>query len=105
MADAPWHVYVIRCGDGSLYTGITTDVRRRLAEHASGGRRSARFLRGRGPVELVLEHPVGQRGAALRLERYIKRLPRARKEYLVARPEGIEELIGALGEGTEKEGR
>lgn len=105
MADAPWHLYVIRCGDGSLYTGVTTDVRRRLAEHASGGRRSARFLRGRGPVELVLEHPVGARGTALRLERCIKRLPRARKEFLVARPEGIEALIDSLEDDTEKEGR
>jgi putative endonuclease len=102
---ASWHVYVIRCGDGSLYTGIATDVRRRLAEHVAGGRRSARFLRGRGPLELVLQRSVGGRGTALRLERRIKRLSRAHKESLVDRPEEIDALIGSLEDVAGGEGR
>ena len=78
-----WFVYVLRCGDGSLYTGISTNVPRRLAEHASGGPRAAKYLRGRGPLELAFSAPVGGKSAALAVERWIKRLPRGRKELLV----------------------
>ena len=79
-----WFVYVLRCGDGSLYTGITTDVARRLAEHASGGPRAAKYLRGRGPLELAFSVPLGGKSAALSLERWIKRQPKSRKEEIVA---------------------
>ena len=79
-----WFVYVLRCGDGSLYTGITTNVARRLAEHASGGPRAAKYLRGRGPLELAFSVPVGGKSAALSLERWIKRQPKGRKEEVVA---------------------
>ena len=79
-----WFVYVLRCGDGSLYTGITTDVTRRLAEHASGGPRAAKYLRGRGPLELAFSVPVGGKSAALSLERWIKGQPKSRKEEIVA---------------------
>lgn len=78
-----WFVYVLRCGDGSLYTGITTNVARRLAEHASGGPRAAKYLRGRGPLELAFSVPVGGKSAALSLEGWIKRLPKRRKELFV----------------------
>ncbi len=77
-----WHLYLIRCADGSLYTGITTDVARRLEEHRSN--RGARRLRGRGPLELVYSRPVGDRSRALRLEHRVKRLTRAAKEALIA---------------------
>jgi putative endonuclease len=76
-----WHLYMIRCGDGSLYTGIATDVKRRFAAHASGT--GARYLRGRGPLEVVLSLPVGGRSEALRLEQRVKRLPKRQKELLV----------------------
>ena len=79
-----WFVYVLRCGDGSLYTGITTNVPRRLAEHASGGPRAAKYLRGRGPLELAFSAPVGGKSAALAVERWIKRQPKSRKEELVS---------------------
>ena len=79
-----WFVYVLRCGDGSLYTGITTDVSRRLAEHRSSGPKAAKYLRGRGPLELAFSAPVGGKSAALSMERWIKAQPKKRKEELVA---------------------
>jgi putative endonuclease len=76
-----WCVYMLRCGDGSLYTGITTDVRRRLAAHDAGV--GSRYTRSRLPVRLVyLEHRAS-RSAALRREAAIKRLDRAAKLRLV----------------------
>ena len=82
MAD--WFVYVLRCGDGTLYTGVTTDVGRRLAEHASGGPRAAKYLRGRGPLELAFAARAGSRSLALSMERRLKALPRTSKEDIVS---------------------
>jgi uncharacterized protein (TIGR02453 family) len=79
----PWHVYVARCGDGTLYTGITTDPARREAVHNAG--RGASYTRSRLPVRLVHLEPVADRGAALRRELAIKRLPRREKERLLTR--------------------
>jgi putative endonuclease len=78
-----WTVYLARCSDGSLYTGITTDPARRLAEHNSGC--GASYTRTRGPVVLVYCESVGDRSGALRREHAIKQLSRAEKEQLVAR--------------------
>jgi putative endonuclease len=79
-----WFVYVLRCGDGSLYTGVTTDVYRRLAEHAAGGPRAAKYLRGRSPLQLAFSALVGGKSAALSMERWIKAQPKRRKEEIVA---------------------
>ena len=76
-----WSVYLVRCGDGALYTGIATDVGRRLAEHSAG--RGAKFLRGRGPLSLVFERGVADHGTALRMEYAVKQLSRQRKEALI----------------------
>ena len=78
-----WFVYIIRCRDNSLYTGISTDVGRRLAEHAAQGRASARYLRGRAPLELVFKIEAGTRNEALALEHRIKKMTKAAKEQLV----------------------
>jgi len=86
---------VLRCGDGSLYTGIATDVPRRVAEHESGAK-GARYLRGRGPLKLVLQSEVGNRGLATRAELRIKRLSRYAKEQLIASEQGLEELLSEL---------
>lgn len=91
-----WTLYMIRCGDGTLYTGITTEPVRRLREHA-GTRAGAKYLRGRGPLRLVFRHEVGSRGEALRLERLLKRLPRREKERLVDGVLTIEALRPASG--------
>lgn len=87
-----WHVYLVRCRDGALYTGIATDVSRRLAEHEQGAGKGAKYLRGKGPLRLVLNKAVGRRGLALRVEARIKRLPKARKEDLI----GQDALIGRI---------
>ncbi|WP_155829329.1 GIY-YIG nuclease family protein [Halomonas huangheensis] len=72
-----WYVYVVETAAGALYTGISTDVVRRLEEHRSG--RGAKALRGRGPLTLVHQVPVGDRSEALREEARIKRLSVAAK--------------------------
>jgi len=81
----PWHVYIVRCRGGELYTGISNDVERRFAEHRAG--RGARYLRGRGPLRLVLDVEIGSLGRALRVEHRIKQLDRGHKEALIAQPE------------------
>ena len=82
MADAsPWFVYVLRCGDGTLYAGATNDVARRVAAHRSGT--GARYTRGRGPLRLVYSEPCADKPAALRREHAIKRLSRTDKLRLL----------------------
>ncbi|MEX0324497.1 MAG: GIY-YIG nuclease family protein [Puniceicoccaceae bacterium] len=81
MAD--WYVYILRCGDGTLYTGITTDVERRLEEHQAQGSKSARYVRGRAPLKLVYARKRGTRSEAAREEWRIKQLSRADKERLI----------------------
>lgn len=82
VPEAAWHLYLIETASGALYTGVTTDVQRRLGEHASG--RGAKALRGRGPLVLVHHETVGTRSEALRLEAAIKRLPAADKRRWLA---------------------
>ena len=76
---------MLRCADGSLYTGITTDVIRRVAEHNGRGAIGARYTRSRRPVQLVHVEPAATRAEASRREAAIKRLDRARKLALFAR--------------------
>lgn len=78
-----WFLYLVRTDGGALYTGISTDVERRFAEHQAGAPKGARALRGKGPLELVFHSPVGDRSRASRLEWRIKQWPRSRKEALV----------------------
>jgi putative endonuclease len=75
------YVYIVRCADGTLYTGWTTDVTRRVAQHNAG--RGARYTRMRGPVALVYHEEVPDRSTAMRREVAIKKLDRERKERLV----------------------
>ncbi len=77
----PWYVYILRCGDGTLYTGITDNIPRRLAAHQAG--RGAKYTRGRGPLKLVYQEEVPDKPAALRREIEIKRMKRAEKERLI----------------------
>ena len=76
-----WFVYILRCGDGSLYTGITDDVNRRLEAHRSG--KGAKYTRGRGPLELVYQEELLDKSAALKREFAIKQLTRAEKLKLL----------------------
>jgi putative endonuclease len=77
-----WQLYLVRCADGSLYTGIATDVDRRFAEHQAG--KGAKYLRGKGPLHLVYRQAAGDRSQAQRLEHQVKQLPKADKEALVS---------------------
>jgi len=72
-----WFIYVVRCRDGTLYTGISRDVDARLAKHNAG--KGARYTRGRGPVALLHTERKSSQGAALRREAAIKALPRTKK--------------------------
>lgn len=86
---------MLRCGDGSLYTGIATNVLRRITEHEAGPKGS-RYLRGRGPLQLVWQAEVGDRALATRVELKIKRLDRHDKERLILAPERLEALLDPL---------
>ena len=72
-----WHLYVLRCGDGTLYTGIALDVEARFAAHREG--RGARYTKGRGPLQLLHREEIGSRGEALQAEHSFKALSRAQK--------------------------
>lgn len=82
MSNSTFSLYIVRCADGALYTGIATDVGKRLAEHESGPR-GAKFLRGRGPLEIVFSAVVGDRSSASQMEYRVKQLTRAQKLELV----------------------
>ena len=75
-----WKLYILRCKDGSLYTGITTDVQARLEAHRSG--KGAKYTRGRGPLELVYSEDCGTHSDALKRELAIKAMTREQKENL-----------------------
>ena len=79
--ETTWKLYILRCGDGSLYTGISTDVQRRLAEHRSG--KGAKYTRSRGPLELVYQEECPDKSAALKRELEIKALSRTEKLKLI----------------------
>ncbi len=83
MQKALWSVYMLRCGDGSLYTGSATDVARRFTEHESQGPKGAKYTRGKLPLKLVYEKEIGDRAAACREELRIKSLPRKGKLELI----------------------
>ena len=75
-----WKLYILRCGDGSLYTGITVDVQARLAQHREGT--GAKYTRGRGPLELVYREDCGDHSAALHRELEVKAMTREEKMKL-----------------------
>lgn len=94
-----WSIYLLRCADGSLYTGIATDVSRRISEHEQG-KRGAKYLRGRGPFELVYQRAVGDRSVATRIEYRVKQLARIEKEDLQQLPSRIDELLNEFQDDT-----
>lgn len=80
--DRPWQLYLLRCGDGTLYTGIALDAQKRLLMHQRG--RGAKYTRGRGPLELVYTESCPSHSDALRRELEVKKLTREEKEALIA---------------------
>lgn len=89
-----WSVYLIRTADGALYTGISTDVDRRLAQHSAGS--GAKYLRGRGPLLIVFRRELGDRSLAQRVERRLKSLTKSEKELLVAAQPSRRRLMRAV---------
>ncbi|MEL6494305.1 MAG: GIY-YIG nuclease family protein [Cyanobacteria bacterium J06623_7] len=79
-----WSIYLIRCGDRSLYTGISNNVARRFAVHQSGGAQAAKYTRTRHPLKLVYTAEIGDRATASKVEYRVKQLPKKMKEGLVA---------------------
>lgn len=80
--ETSWYLYILQCGDGSLYTGITTDVDKRFAQHQCG--KGAKYTRGRGPLTVVYRESCGGHSAALKREYYIKTLSRDEKLAMIA---------------------
>lgn len=76
-----WYLYILRCGDNTLYTGIATDVDRRFAMHCNG--KGAKYTRGRGPLMIVYREECGSHSDALKRECEIKALARTEKERII----------------------
>jgi predicted GIY-YIG superfamily endonuclease len=78
----PWFVYILRCSDGSFYTGITNNLKNRVQKHNTG--KGAKYTRTHGPVKLIYKELAGTNGTALKRERKIKGWPRKKKKALIA---------------------
>ena len=91
-----WHVYILRTRQGTLYTGIATDVARRLLEHSTSRSRGAKYLRSRAPLNLAYQTAIGDQTLALRVERRIKKLSRRQKEHIVSACPGGDQLLAML---------
>lgn len=89
---AQWAVYLIRTASNQLYCGVTTDVERRFSEHQNS-KKGAKFLKGKGPLELAWSEPVGDKKKAMRLEYKIKQLSKAQKESIVNKTLQINALM------------
>lgn len=81
---SPWYIYIIKTGQNTLYTGVTTDVERRFKEHQTGKSKGAKYLKGKPPLVLVWHEAVSNKKLAMQLEYRIKRLSREMKDKLVA---------------------
>ena len=99
MKDA-WFVYVVRCADDTLYTGVARDVAARIAQHDAG--KGARYTRGRGPLRLLVKIACAGHGEALRLEARVKKLPRDEKVVFVR---GLRAKKAPRGDAKKREKR
>ena len=98
----PYCVYLLRCVDGSLYAGITTDVRRRFAEHLSGSAKGAKYTKNHTPKELAAVWKAENRSVASKVEWRLKRLTKVQKETLCKEPERISEFVRTEETGSVK---
>ena len=80
--DKKWYLYILRCADDTLYTGITDNIQRRLTQHNAG--KGAKYTRGRGPVELLYQEEFASRAEASKREYQIHQMPRREKLLLIA---------------------
>lgn len=91
MSGSAWSVYIVECADGSLYTGVTAALHRRIKQHNDG--RGAKYTRQRRPVKLVYAEPSADRSAAQQREAAIKRLSRQRKQQIIAAQRGAKQPL------------
>lgn len=87
-----WYLYIIRCNAGTLYTGVTIDIDRRFDEHQSQGKKCAKYLRGKGPLELAHFEVLPDKSSAYKLEAKIKKLTKAEKEHYILSSESEKQL-------------
>lgn len=93
-----WYLYIIRCSDNSLYTGITTDVDRRFLEHATKNQKSAKYFNGKKAVSVVFRAPMPDKGSALRAEIAVKKLTKEKKELLICGEQSLDLINHLKGE-------
>jgi putative endonuclease len=93
MKKTDWYLYLIRCRDGSIYTGISTNVNRRFAQHQKPGQGGSKYLRGRGPLVLVFQAKVGTYSLALKVECRVKKLPKDKKEKILLKTHYMDEIV------------
>jgi len=91
-----WSVYIIKCDGGYLYTGISTDVKRRFGEHDSKDGKAAKYTRSFSSIDLVYQTLIGDRSLASKIEYQIKKLPKQKKELIVSSRFNRDELIEFL---------
>lgn len=103
MTDTVFSLYIVRCADDTLYTGIATDVPNRMLQHESGAR-GAKYLRGKGPLRLEFNEPVGDRSCASRLEYRVKQLNRQQKEALIRGDHSLSALLDTPDSGASATG-
>ncbi|PLZ00260.1 hypothetical protein CY652_21995 [Burkholderia sp. WAC0059] len=92
----PWFLYLLECADGSIYTGIATDVAARFAQHASGA--GARYTRSRKPLRVLASFELADRADASRAEYWVKRLPAREKRALAVGARTLESVLPARAE-------
>lgn len=83
-----WFVYIIRCRNNTLYTGVTMDINRRFAEHQAQGNKCAKYLRGKAPLKLALTAKLQNKENAYQVEKHIKLLSKQQKEQLLRSTKG-----------------
>ena len=93
-----YYIYILRCEDNSLYTGITTDVHRRFKEHTADKVKGAKYTKAHRPIKIEAVWETDTKANALRIECYIKKLAKSEKEELISGSKSIDELILTIGE-------
>ena len=91
-----WYLYLIRCRDSTLYTGISTDVARRFVQHQGKGNAGSKYLKGRGPLSLVFQKYLGTKSLALKVERRVKRMTKERKEKLIKVHDYADQIVNRV---------
>jgi len=91
-----WYLYMIKCRDGALYTGISTDVDRRFAQHQTQGPPGSKYLKGRGPLTLVFQRKLGIKSLALKVEHRVKKMSKGQKNKVIGVRGYIEEIVSRV---------